>query len=261
MDQPALPTVQALQAYMYSLSRYGTSPYIYPLYGLGGLPESFSRICAIHGGTFMLNQDIDEILFDETSGKAKGVKAGNQMAQADIIVGDPSYFLPAQIRATGKVVRCICILNHPIPNTNATNFAGIKVGESAPLESVQIVIPGPQVGRVNDVFVCAVSHGLNVSAPGVTIAIVSTKAEKASADEDLAAGLGLLGEITERFTSVTETYEPVADGSADHCYISKSIDATSHFEGDVQDMLDLYQRVTGEALDMNINADSVEGDY
>ena len=29
---------------------YGKSPYIYPLYGLGGLPEGFSRLCAINGG-------------------------------------------------------------------------------------------------------------------------------------------------------------------------------------------------------------------
>jgi hypothetical protein len=32
------------------------SPYIYPLYGLGGLPEGFSRMCAINNGVFMLNK-------------------------------------------------------------------------------------------------------------------------------------------------------------------------------------------------------------
>lgn len=259
MDQPALHTVQALQTYMYSLSRYGTSPYIYPLYGLGGLPESFSRICAIHGGTFMLNQDVDEILFE--NGKACGVKAGNQMARAKQVIGDPSYFKPEQIKATGKVVRCICILDHPIPNTNVSNFAGIRVGEGEALESVQIVIPGPQVNRQADVFVCGVGAGLNVSAKGVTIAIVSTLAEKATADEDIAPGLQLLGPILKRFTSVSTTYEPVSDGKEDGCFIAKSMDGTSHFEKDVEDMLDLYERVTGEKLDMTINADSVEGDY
>jgi len=49
---------------MDSIGRYGDSPFIYPLYGLGGIPESFSRMCAIHGGTFMLNTDIDKILYD-----------------------------------------------------------------------------------------------------------------------------------------------------------------------------------------------------
>jgi Rab GDP dissociation inhibitor len=247
MDSPALPTLKELQVYCYSLSRYGTSPYIYPLYGLGGLPEGFSRICAIHGGTFMLNQDVDEILFND-KGEAYGVRAGNMMAKAAMVIGDPSYFASDKIRPTGSVVRCICILDHVIPNTNNS-------------ESVQIVIPGPQVGRVNDIFVCALGHSLQVAAAGVTIAIVSTIAEKAQPDEDVAPGLQLLGPILKRFTSVTTTYEPTGDGSADKCYISKSFDGTSHFEGDCEDLLSLYKRITGEDLDMNISADSVEGDY
>lgn len=246
MDQPALHTVQALQTYCYSLSRYGTSPYIYPVYGLGGLPEGFSRICAIHGGTFMLNQDIDEVLFE--NGKAVGVKAANQMARAKMVIGDPSYFPPEKIKPRDVVVRCICLLNHPIPNTNNA-------------ESVQVVIPGPQVGRLNDVFVCAVSHGLSVAPPGMWIAIVSTLVEKGNPDEDVAPGLKLMGPILQRFTSVSTTYEPVEDGSNDNCFISSSFDGTSHFERDVTDMLALYKRVTGHELDMTINADSVEGDY
>ena len=246
MDLPALTTVKELQVYCYSLARYGTSPYIYPIYGLGGLPEGFSRICAIHGGTFMLNQDVDEILFKD--GVAYGIRAGNQMAIAKMIIGDPSYFPPEKIRPTGLVVRCICLLNHPIPNTNNA-------------ESVQIIIPGPQVGRVNDVFVCCMGNALQVTAPGIFVAIVSTLVEKGQPDEDVAPGLQVLGPILKRFTSVTTTYEPIEDGSKDKCYISKSFDATSHFESDCDDLLSLYKRVTGEDLDMNINADSVEGDY
>jgi Rab GDP dissociation inhibitor len=246
MDQPALSTVKELQVYCYSLSRYGTSPYIYPIYGLGGLPEGFSRICAIHGGTFMLNQDIDEILMKD--GSAYGVKTGNQMAVAKMVIGDPSYFPPEKIRPTGLVVRCICLLNHPIPNTNNA-------------ESVQIVIPGPQVGRINDVFVCSMGNALQTTAPGIYVAIVSTLVEKGQPDDDVTPGLQLLGNILKRFTSVATTYEPVEDGSNDKCFISRSFDATSHFESDCEDLLNLHKRVTGEDLDMNINADSVEGDY
>jgi Rab GDP dissociation inhibitor len=250
MDTPALPTVQELQTYCYSLSRYGTSPYIYPVYGLGGLPEGFSRICAIHGGTFMLNQDIDEILYDPDTGAAQGVKAGNMMAKAKLIVGDPSYFEKSnKIIPTGKIVRCICLLNHPIPNTNNA-------------ESVQIIIPGPQVNRLNDVFVCCMGHSLQTTAAGIYVAIVSTKSEKLNPDDDVMPGLQVLGPILHRFTSVSTTYEPVSDGSVDKCFISKSFDATSHFEKDCDDLLSLYTRVTGgEVLDMTINADSVDGDY
>lgn len=266
MDLPAAPTVAALQTYMVSLSRYGTSPYIYPMYGLGGLPEGFSRICAVNGGTFMLNQDIDEILYDE-SGVAYGVKANkNQMAKAPIIVGEPSYFATNKIKATGAVVRCICILDHPIPGTVGMSIAGMDFGKNAPpLESVQIVIPGPQVNRTNDVFVCCMGNTLSVSAPGMYIAIVSTIAEKSivdgvSPDEDIAPGLLLLGPILQRFTAVSKTYEPLHDGTNDKCYISKSLDGTSHFEKDVEDIMDMYYRVTGTELDMTTMPDSVGDD-
>jgi len=247
LNQPALPTVKQLQTYMYSLMRYGTSPYIYPIYGLGGLPEGFSRLCAIHGGTFMLNRDVDEILFDD-DGAAYGIKCGNEMAQAKMIIGDPSYFPRNKVQPTGQVVRCICFLNHPIPSTNE-------------LDSVQIIIPGPQVNRVNDIFVCSVSSAHNVSAQGVYIAIVSTKMEKGEPENEIAPGLALLGNIMQRFTTVATTYEPISSGESDNCFVSSSFDGTSHFENDCDDLLSLYKRVTGEELDMNINADSVEPDY
>lgn len=247
LDEPALATVKELKTYMYSLTRYGTSPYIYPVYGLGGLPEGFSRLCAIHGGTFMLNRDVDEVVMDE-NGQACGVKSGNEMAKAKMVIGDPSYFPRDKIKPTGQIVRCICFLNHPIPSTNNSS-------------SVQIIIPGPQVGRKNDIFVCSVSSAHSVSANGVYIAIVSTKMEAGKPEEEIAPGLALMGNIIQRFTTVATTYEPIADGSEDNCFISSSFDATSHFEHDVEDMLALYKRVTGEELDMTINADSVEADY
>jgi len=247
LNQPALETVQQLQTYMYSLTRYGLSPYIYPLYGLGGLPEGFSRLCAIHGGTFMLNREVDEILLDD-DGKAYGIKCGNEMAKADMVIGDPSYFPREKVRPTGQVARCICFLNHPIANTNEA-------------ESVQIIIPGPQVGRVNDIFVCCVSNAHNVSARGVYIAIVSTKLEKGDPEKEVQPGLQILGQVMQRFTTVATTYEPVGSGEDDKCFISSSFDGTSHFESDCDDLLSLYKRVTGKELDMTINADSVENDY
>jgi Rab GDP dissociation inhibitor len=99
------------------------------------------------------------------------------------------------------------------------------------------------------------------TAPGIYVAIVSTIVEKPTPDEDIAAGLQVLGPILKRFTSVSTTYQPVADGSADKCYISSSFDATSHFESDCDDLMSLYERVSGEKLDMNINPDAVGDDY
>ena len=55
IEQPAIETCRKMHLYMESMGRYGDSPFLYPIYGLGGLPESFSRLCAIHNGTYMLN--------------------------------------------------------------------------------------------------------------------------------------------------------------------------------------------------------------
>jgi len=81
-----------ISLYMDSIGRYGDSPFIYPLYGLGGIPESFSRMCAIHGGTFMLNTDIDKFIYNE-EGKVCGVQSGTQIAKCKMVVCDPSYIV------------------------------------------------------------------------------------------------------------------------------------------------------------------------
>ena len=63
-----------------------------------------------------------------------------------------------------------------------------------------------------------------------------------------------------RFDSVTDLLEPVSDGRTDQCFISKSYDATSHFETCANDVLSLYTRITGTELDMNISADMNDED-
>lgn len=257
LDLPALPTVVNLQTYCLSLETYGKSPYIYPMYGLGGLPEGFSRLCAIHGGTFMLDTQVDEILFDD-DGAAWGVKCtakdmvtgevSQQVAKGTMVIGDPSYFPKEKITEVGKVARTICLLNHPIP------------GISSSCSSCQIIIPGPQCGRKNDIFVCCLSNEMQVTPRGIYVAIVSTTVETSDPMRELNPGLRLLGNVLQRFDSVTERYQPKNDGLADRCFISKNFDGTSHFEQDVEDLMDIYQRVTGTELDMNIDT-NLDGDY
>lgn len=117
LEQPAIDSLKKVHLYMESLGKYGDSPFLYPIYGLGGLPESFSRLCAIHGGTYMLNAKIDEIIMKD--GKVTGIKSGDEEAKAPMIICDPSYVMKmGKVKEVGKVIRAICILDHPIPHTN-----------------------------------------------------------------------------------------------------------------------------------------------
>lgn len=144
INQPGVgrETVDRIRLYVNSMARYGKSPYIYPLYGLGELPQGFARLSAIYGGTYMLNTSVDEFLYED--GKISGIKAtmkergepGEGMkfeTKCKKIIADPSYF-PGKVRVTGHVLRAICILNHPVDKTDGN-------------DSLQLIIPQSQVGR------------------------------------------------------------------------------------------------------------------
>lgn len=42
--EPCADTIARIKLYSESLARYGKSPYLYPLYGLGELPQGFARL-------------------------------------------------------------------------------------------------------------------------------------------------------------------------------------------------------------------------
>jgi Rab GDP dissociation inhibitor len=90
MTQPAKETYERICLYMNSMARYGKSPYIYPLYGLGELPQGFARLSAIYGGTYMLSKPIEEIVM--VDGRVVGVKSEGEVVKTKAVIGDPSYF-------------------------------------------------------------------------------------------------------------------------------------------------------------------------
>jgi len=243
LDQAARPIVERTKLYAYSVSRYGNSPYIYPVWGLGGLPEGFSRLSAIHGGTYMLNKPIEEILYD-TKGMVSGVKSEGKVARCRKLIGDPSYFMgTSKIRLVGQVARCICILSHPVNETNKA-------------DSAQIIIPfKSQPPRKTDLYISVVSHIHQVAAQGKYIAVCSCPVETKDPKKELEPAFKLLGKIDQQFFWVSDQYVPNNDPAKDNCFITASYDATTHFEAATQEVLDMYTRLMGKSLDLTIKAD------
>jgi len=91
LQEPAINTIERIMLYFDSLSHYGKSPYLYPIYGLGDLPQAFARLSAVYGGTYMLNKPVLGFSYDE-NGRVNGVKSDDGIARCKIVVGDPSYF-------------------------------------------------------------------------------------------------------------------------------------------------------------------------
>ena len=203
IKKPAIETVDKIKLYMDSHGRYGNSPFIYPIYGLGGIPEGFSRMCAINGGTFMLNKDIDEVLFD-SEGKISGVKSGDEVAKCKMLICHPSYMLKTnnqnKVKNIGKAIRCICILDHPIP-------------ECSKYPSLQLIIPQRQVNRNSgilfqiisytiDIYVLMMSEIHQVCRKGYYVAIISATVETNNPEAELKPAFDLLGTIKEKFITV-----------------------------------------------------------
>ena len=71
-------------------------------------------------------------------------------------------------------------------------------------------------------------------------------------EAEVQVALDLLGPYLEMFVSVSEIHEPINDAAAEALYITKSYDATSHFQSSSIDVLAIYEQITGETLDLNI---------
>lgn len=242
LHEPCGETIKRIKLYTESIQRYGKSPYLYPLYGLGELPQGFARLSAIYGGTYMLDKPLEELVYE--GGKVVGVKSQGEVAKCKCVIGDPTYF-PDKVQNVGQVVRAICITTHPIPNTKDA-------------QSCQIIIPQNQVGRNSDIYVCCVSAAHNVAAKNYYIAMVSTTVETGDPESELKPGLDLLGRIEEKFVSVNDILKPTDNGLESRVFVSSSYDATTHFETTCEDVVDIFERVTGEPFDFSKVQSAIE---
>ncbi|XP_029901524.1 rab GDP dissociation inhibitor beta [Myripristis murdjan] len=233
LNQPCIDAINRIKLYSESLARYGKSPYLYPLYGLGEMPQGFARLSAIYGGTYMLNKPIEEIIFE--NGKVVGVKSEGEIARCKQLICDPSYVMD-RANKVGKVIRAICILSHPIKNTNDAN-------------SCQIIIPQNQVNRKHDIYVCMISYAHHVAAGGKYIAIASTTVETNDPESEIKPALDLLQPIEQKFISISDLYAPTDLGTDSQIFISRSYDATTHFETTCDDIKDIYKRMMGTDFD------------
>lgn len=233
LNKPYKDAIKRLKLYYDSLSSYGKSPYLYPLYGLGELPQGFARLSAVYGGTYMLDKPVEEIVME--GGKVVGVKSGGEVAKTKMVIADPSYF-PDKVKKVSQVVRAICILKHTIAKANNS-------------PSFQLIIPANQVGRKSDIYVAVLSNQNQVASKDYYLGFVSTTVETDNPENELKPGLDLLAPFEKKFVSIKDVFHPIEDGKESQIFISKSYDATSHFETTCEDIKDIFKRIHGTDFD------------
>jgi len=243
--------LKKIQLYADSLSRYELSPYIYPVWGLGGLPEGFSRLAAVHGGTYMLRRPVTKINYGDdgkvvsvetTEGTAK-VKRGGRL------IADPSYFMDTlkseqpKVKAVGRVARWLCIMDHPIPETNNAR-------------SCQIILP--MAAKQSDIYISVQSNALSVTPKGMYTAMISSNVYTDKPKDELLVAFKLLGPVLKDFFFVSDIYLPCNDPSKDNVFIPSSMNATTHFEAATKEVEILYKMITGKPVDLSAKAEDID---
>lgn len=201
----------------------------------------------------MLNQDISKINLDGgVVSSVEGMFEGKMgSAKAKYVIASPSYIqnvgMGDKLRRTGKIIRVICLLDHPIQ--------GIKKG----MNSVQIIIPQRQTKRKNDIYIMQVSEFHKVCKKGFYIAIISTTIETNDPEKELAVAYELVGPVLHKFITTEDIFEPVSTKFADNIFVTNTLDPTSHFESAANNVLDIYKKITGKDLDLeNLPDDPTE---
>jgi len=100
-----------------------------------------------------------------------------------------------------------------------------------------------------------------VCGKGYYVAMVSTTVETDDPQSEIAPAIALLGSILDMFVSVSVLYQPLESGANSNLWISKSYDPSSHFEMASIDILEIYEQITGEKLDLNIEPSEEEDEY
>uniref|UniRef100_A0A6I8NJL7 Rab proteins geranylgeranyltransferase component A n=1 Tax=Ornithorhynchus anatinus TaxID=9258 RepID=A0A6I8NJL7_ORNAN len=119
-SEAATPTLEGLRAtknFLQCLGRYGNTPFLFPLYGQGEIPQCFCRMCAVFGGIYCLRHSVQCLVVDRESGKCKAViDHFGQRINADYFIVEDSY-LPEKSCSPvqyGQISRAVLITDRSV---------------------------------------------------------------------------------------------------------------------------------------------------
>lgn len=82
--------LKATQHFLRCLGRYGNTPFLFPLYGLGEIPQCFCRMSAVFGGIYCLRHSVQCLVVDKEKNSCKAVidTNGQRISCSHFVVED-----------------------------------------------------------------------------------------------------------------------------------------------------------------------------
>uniref|UniRef100_A0A8C1Q514 CHM Rab escort protein n=1 Tax=Cyprinus carpio TaxID=7962 RepID=A0A8C1Q514_CYPCA len=128
--------LKATQHFLRCLGRYGNTPFLFPLNGLGEIPQCFCRMCAVFGGIYCLRHSVQCLVVDKASNKVKAVidTRGQKISCSHFVVED-SYIRDEQRQSTAyrQISRAVLITDRSVlPSESDQQISLVTI---PPLES------------------------------------------------------------------------------------------------------------------------------
>lgn len=141
--------VNRVKKFLQSLGRYGNTPFLFPMYGCGEIPQCFCRLSAVFGGIYCLKKPIQEMSFNSTYDEFRTIKCNEQIIHGKSLVTNgiglqklSEIFPPndtddarhevtddelssQMVRKCGKLARSVYIVNKPICEINGS-YGGVE---------------------------------------------------------------------------------------------------------------------------------------
>lgn len=144
--------LKRVTTYLTSIGRYGNTPYLFPMFGCGEIPQCFCRLCAVFGGIYWLGQSISDVKISDADEKNVTLQIGENLISAKKLVrglGSKINGTDSQHSPHEYISRAIFITSSPIGGSSVnseTDGGGV------------ILLYYPIEGRTNGVTMIQLSH-------------------------------------------------------------------------------------------------------
>ncbi|XP_075235250.1 rab escort protein [Lycorma delicatula] len=176
---PCMEGVARTQKFLNSLGRYGNTPFLWPMYGSGELPQCFCRLCAVFGGVYYLKRAAEGVVIGDIEGGGKrcnGIISNQQKLRTQHLVTGVADAPKAFLKSTPKigVSRGIFITDRSIL--------------PAEKETLTLLQFPPCQGSPEPITVIEVGPSTNACPSGLYVVHMTCKQQK-TAQEDLAVAV------------------------------------------------------------------------
>ncbi|CAB3362953.1 Hypothetical predicted protein [Cloeon dipterum] len=168
-ETPCIEGMSRTQKFLLSLGRYGNTPFLWPMYGSGEIPQAFCRLCAVFGGLYHLKRGAEALIVGSDN-TLKAIHSDRENLKSNYLVMGldyaPDSFLPEE---SPGISRGVFLIDSSIL---AADKEHLTLLEFPPDES-----SGP-------VTIVEVGSLTNACPQGLYMVHMTTK-QKGSAEEDL----------------------------------------------------------------------------